>query len=155
MGCLDATLNGYAVHEAEWTMAQVQAAGRWSERWRFKLARGGRVAPRSTAAARTQAAAGGSLGVLNLDDEDLLLGAPDAPPAGPAELEARGWELDTTFPELDPVALQAAWHLIQTRPNRCVAPTHVNVLRAMLFGLRRRLRVASSHRLRHLILCDN
>ena len=45
--CSDATLHGYACHEAEWSPEEVRSTGRWSDRWRFRLGAG--LDPRSRA----------------------------------------------------------------------------------------------------------
>ena len=95
------------------------------------------------------------LGVLQLDAEDILLGQSDAPAPGEDELRALGWAVDDAFPELDPDLLtKSKWRLIQCRPYHH-NPVHLKELRAVMFGLRRRVRSIHNHHHSHLFVCDN
>ena len=155
VGSSDATPHGYAVHESSWRLDDVEAASRWSDKWRFKRTDSSKWAgPRDRALAELSRAQ--KLGVLQLDAEDILLGQSDAPAPGEDELSALGWAVDDACPELDPDLLtKNEWRLIQCRPYHHNEPVHLKELRAVMFGLRRRVRSIHHHRHSHLFLCDN
>ena len=52
MGCSDASLFGYAVHESDCKLSLVTEVGAWSDRWRFRLGAGTRRPPRLRAWSR-------------------------------------------------------------------------------------------------------
>ena len=127
--CADATLNGFAVHEAFTAKENVRHIGRWSERWGFHWGAGDN--PRERAL------------------------APPAPDEAPTD-ENVPLTLTPSFPEAPKSFVDGLeWKLIQARPYRYKEPAHMKEARATLFGPRRRARQDMYHGTRQLYLCDN
>ena len=103
VGCSDATLFGYAVQEAEWPLEQVQAVGRWSDRWRFKFGAGDD--PRQRALAE---AAGCALDGVRPSGEHSA--------SCPVRPDSVGLMIDRDVPEVPSSCIRGShWRLLQAR----------------------------------------
>ena len=56
----DSSVSGFAVHRGAWSTSGVEAVGRWSERWRFRLQDVTSEGPRSRAGVLPASAAWGA-----------------------------------------------------------------------------------------------
>ena len=142
VGCSDATLFGYAVQEKSFPEYSVRAVGQWSDRWRFRWGAGDDPRARALGDVENKKASRGA-------------SAPAAPclPAPrwqPAHVDS-DLQVAADFPEVPhTMLLNSDWSLIQARRYHDSEAIHMKEGRAVLFGLRRKLRQACNHDHRHL-----